>query len=99
MRPSGWSPPGRATYERALADGRAEQARLVSQTEVVQVAHRESAKIRDHAHADADRLRAECDSYVDTKLAGLEETLTKTLRTVGRGRTALRSGAVADYGD
>ncbi len=42
-------------------------------------------------------MRAECDTYVDHKLADLEETLTKTLRTVGRGRTALRSGATADY--
>lgn len=90
---------GRATYERAVADGRSEQARLVSQSEVVQAAHIESAKVLDAAHGDIDRMRAECDSYVDSKLAGLEETLTKTLRTVGRGRTSLRSGAVADYRD
>jgi len=90
---------GRATYERAISDGRAEQARLVSQSEVVQTAHAESAKILDATHADVDRLRADCDTYVDGKLASLEETLTKTLRTVGRGRTALRSGSMADYRD
>ena len=83
----------------SVADGRAEQARLVSQTEVVQAAHTESARILDSAHAEADRMRHECDRYVDTTLASLEETLTKTLRTIGRGRTALRSGAVADYRD
>ena len=31
--------------------------------------------------------------------ASLEETLTTTLRTIGRGRTALRSGGVADFRD
>ena len=88
---------GRAAHDRSVADGRAEQARLVSQSEVVQAAHAQSADILDEAHGEADRLRAECDTYVDGKLAGLEDTLTKTLRTVGRGRTSLRSGAVADY--
>jgi len=53
----------------------------------------------DAAHDEIDRMRADCDSYVDAKLAALEDTLTKTLRTVGRGRTSLRSGAVADYRD
>jgi cell division septum initiation protein DivIVA len=88
---------GRATYERAVADGQAEQARLVSASVVVQSAHGESARILDEAHAEADRLQGECDQYVDGRLAALEETLTKTLRTVGRGRTALRSGVPADY--
>ena len=43
-------------------------------------------------------MRDECDQYVDSTLAGLEETLNSTLRTVGRGRHQLRSGAGApDY--
>ncbi len=88
---------GRASYEASVSDGRGEQARLVSQTEVVQAAYAESARILDGAHVDADRLRAECDSYVDGTLGSLEETLTSTLRTVGRGRTVLRSGGVADF--
>ena len=84
---------------RLVAAGLAEQARLVSQTEVVQAAYAESARILDTAHADTDRMRNECDSYVDGRLANLEDTLTQTLRTVGRGRTALRSGVAADYRD
>jgi len=72
---------------------------LVSQTEVVQAAHAESARILDSAHADADRLRQDCDSYVDSALGNMEETLTSTLRTIGRGRTALRTGGVADFRD
>ena len=72
---------------------------MVTQTEVVQAAYSESARILDGAHADADRMRAECDSYVDSTLGSLEETLTTTLRTIGRGRTSLRSGGIADYRD
>jgi hypothetical protein len=52
----------------------------------------------DTAHAEADRMRDECDQYVDSKLAEFEETLDSALRTVGRGRHQLRSGAGApDY--
>ena len=67
-RPSGPIAAGRASYEASVADGHAEQARLVSQTEVVQAAYTESARILDSAHADADRMRQECDTYVDTTL-------------------------------
>ncbi len=88
---------GRASYEQAVADGQGEQARLVSSAEVVQAAHAESARILDAAQAEADRLRGECDQYIDSRLADLEDILTKTLRTVGRGRTALRAGVPADY--
>lgn len=90
---------GRASYEQSVADGQAEQTRLVGSTEVVRAAHTESARILDEAHDEADRLRDECDRYVDERLAELEDTLTKTLRTVGRGRSALRSGASASYRD
>jgi len=71
---------------------------LVSQTEVVQAARAESATIIDAAHEESDRLRGECDVYVDSKLATFEETLTGTLRTITRGRQQLRSGVSApDY--
>jgi cell division septum initiation protein DivIVA len=82
---------GRLSYEQSLQDGRDEQARLVAQTEVVQAAHAESARILDAAAAEADRLRGECDQYVDEKLGELEELLTHTLRTVGKGRSQLRA--------
>jgi cell division septum initiation protein DivIVA len=73
-----------------VADGRAEQARLVSSAEVVQAAHRESARIMDAATEQTDRLRAECDEYVDGKLAEFEDLLDRTMRTVSRGRGQLR---------
>ena len=49
-------------------------------------------------HAEADRLRGECDIYVDSKLAEFEEHLNSTLRSVNRGRHQLRTAAgVHDY--
>lgn len=84
---------GRVAYDRAVADGRTEQSRLVEQTEVVQAARTEAARIREEAATEAHQLRVECDTYIDGKLAEFEELLTRTLRTVGRGRTH-RAGPV-----
>lgn len=81
---------GRESYEQAIEDGRIEQARMVSQTEVVHAAHAESARIMDATTDEVARKRAECDEYVDSKLGEFEELLAHTLRTVGKGRTALR---------
>ncbi|GAA2855016.1 DivIVA domain-containing protein [Pseudonocardia halophobica] len=83
---------GRTTHDRYVADGQAEQARLVAGTEVVRAAHTEAARIVDTADGEADRLRRECDGYVDAKLAEFEDTLTKALRTVSRGRSQLWKG-------
>ena len=80
---------GRAAHERYVADGQAEQDRLVAQTEVVRAAHAEAARVIDTAEEESDRLRRECDGYVDTKLAEFEDTLSKALRTVTRGRNQL----------
>jgi cell division septum initiation protein DivIVA len=79
----------RIAHDRFVADGQREQARLVSQTEVVHAARIEAARIVDTADADSDRLRRECDTYVDTKLAEFEEALAKALRTVSHGRSQL----------
>jgi cell division septum initiation protein DivIVA len=79
----------RAAHDRYLAEGRAEQARLVSQTEVVHAAHAEAARVVDSATDEADRLRRECDGYVDAKLAEFEETLGAALHAVSRSRGQL----------
>ncbi len=81
MTEGGW-----AAYERSVAEGRAEQARLVDDTEVVAAARAESARIVDEANDEADRLRSDCDAYIDRTLGEFEDLLTRTLRTVGRGR-------------
>ncbi|MGH3619865.1 MAG: DivIVA domain-containing protein, partial [Pseudonocardiaceae bacterium] len=74
--------------------GRAEQARLVEQTQVVQAARAEAKRIHDEVSAEVHRLRSECDAYVEGTLAEFEDLLNRTLRAVGRGRVH-HSGPVA----
>ena len=66
---------------------------MVSEAEVVRRANEEAHRIVDAAHADSNRLRNECDEFVDAKLAEFEEVLSTTLRAVSRDRSALRKGA------
>jgi len=81
------------SYEKAVQEGIKEQQRLVSQTEVVQAANAEATRLIDTAHAESDRLRGECDIYVDNKLAQFEDYLNGTLRSVSRGRHQLRTAS------
>ena len=76
-----------------MQEGIKEQQRLVSQNSVVEAANAEATRLIDTAHAESDRLRGECDIYVDNKLAEFEEFLNGTLRSVGRGRHQLRTAA------
>ena len=89
----------RVDYERSVAEGRAEQDRLVARAEVVRAAHVESGRIIDAGERETARLRAECDQYISSALAGFEDTLARTLQTVRRGLDRQpgqpgRSGAV-----
>ncbi|MBV7295197.1 DivIVA domain-containing protein [Corynebacterium sp. TAE3-ERU12] len=86
---------GNAAYDRSVQEGLEEQQRLISDSEVVREATEEARRINEAAHADSNRLRGECDRYIDSKLAEFEESLSTTLRTVGRDRAALRQGAGA----
>ena len=61
----------------------------MSQAEVVQAARTEAARIVDAADGDADRLRRDCDAYVDTTLRELEESLGGALQMVSRSRASL----------
>ncbi|MDY0113893.1 MAG: DivIVA domain-containing protein [Corynebacterium sp.] len=86
---------GNAAYDRSVQDGLAEQQRLVSESTVVHEANEEARRVVETAYADSNRLRGECDVYVDNKLAEFEASLSETLRSVGRDRSALRKGAGA----
>lgn len=86
---------GNDSYRRAVAEGQAEQERLISESEVVRRSTEEAHRIVDSAHADSNKLRNECDEYVDSKLAEFETSLSTTLRSVSADRTALRRGAGA----
>lgn len=85
----------RDSYDRAVEEGLAEQQRLISESEVVRRANDEAHRVVDAAHTDSNRLRQECDMYVDGKLAEFEESLSATLRAISRDRAAIRRGAGA----
>ncbi|WP_448851041.1 DivIVA domain-containing protein [Corynebacterium sp. 335C] len=86
---------GNEAYDRSVQEGLAEQARLISESEVMREATEQSRRLVENAHADSNRLRGECDVYVDNKLAEFEDALSSTLRTVSKDRAALRKGAGA----
>ena len=81
---------GRKEAERIIADARAEAARLVSRTEVMQTATREADRVIEEANENARKMRLEVEDYVDAKLANFEVVLHKTLGAVERGRDKLR---------
>ena len=75
--------------DQVLSDAHAERTRLVSDSEVYQAAQEEAEALLREAEQEAAELRAETDEYVDSKLANLEISLTKTLDAVTRGRARL----------
>jgi hypothetical protein len=75
---------------RIIEEARAEQARLVSETEVLAEARRAADEVREAAAEEARGMRGEVDDYVDAKLANFEVVLDKTLAAVHRGREKLR---------
>ncbi len=81
---------GRREATRLIAEAREEQARLVSESEVLLEAHRAAAQVREAAAEEARGMRDEVDDYVDAKLANFEVVLDKTLAAVHRGRDKLR---------
>ena len=81
---------GRREAARIVEEALAEQARLVSQTEVIAAAERAAQEVREAAAEEARGMRGEVDDYVDAKLANFEVALEKTLAAVHRGREKLR---------
>ncbi|MDH6710266.1 vacuolar-type H+-ATPase subunit H [Kitasatospora sp. MAA19] len=79
-----------AEADRIIQGAHAERGSLISDTEVVRRAQAEADRILAEARAEVETKRAEADDYVDSKLANFEVVLTKTLGSVGRGRTKLR---------
>jgi vacuolar-type H+-ATPase subunit H len=79
----------RAAADQLIALAREEAATLISQTEIVASARKESQRILDEVEEEARQQRAEIDSYIDSRLATLEVVLNKTLDVVNRGRDKL----------
>ena len=73
-----------------LAAARADAERMVSADGVRRAAEAEARGVLEAARERADRLRADADAYADERLAALEDTLSRLLGTVERGRDLLR---------
>lgn len=84
---------GRHEADRIIDAAYAEQARLVSETEVFRQAQIEGERLVHEAEVNAERTRGEVDDYVDARLANFEVVLQKTLATVERGRAKLSGRA------
>jgi len=88
----------RAEADRLLAAARADAQRMVSADGVRRAAEAEARGVLEAAGERAERLRADADAYADDKLATLEDTLSRLLGTVERGRELLNR-PVDDAGD
>jgi uncharacterized coiled-coil DUF342 family protein len=75
-----------------VAEARDKQRELASETEVLQHAREQADAELAAARQEADAIRKEADEYVDTKLAGFEVALERSLETVRRGRERLAAG-------
>jgi vacuolar-type H+-ATPase subunit H len=83
----------RAQAAAIVAAAREEAERLVSTADVRRAAQAEARGIMDAARDRSERLRSDADAYADQQLAALAGTLGSALRTVERGRQALRERA------
>jgi cell division septum initiation protein DivIVA len=81
---------GRRHQEALIAAAHAEHERLISETEVYRSAVARADELGAQSHADAARLRAEVDEYVDSRLAEFGTTLERMLRSVEKARITLR---------
>ena len=79
----------RAQAGRIVESAQAERARLVAQTEITAAATEEAERLVRDAHAGAEQVRDETDSYVDRKLAAVGALLDETLVAVEHGRRSL----------
>jgi cell division septum initiation protein DivIVA len=83
---------GHRKADELLAEAHGERQRLASESEVLQHARGQADAELAAARQEADALRKEVDDYVDTKLAGFEVALERSLETVRRGRERLATG-------
>jgi cell division septum initiation protein DivIVA len=81
---------GRRHQEALIAAAHAEHERLINETEVYRGAVSRADELGAQSHADAARMRAEVDEYVDSRLAEFGTTLERMLRSVEKARITLR---------
>jgi F0F1-type ATP synthase membrane subunit b/b' len=86
----------RREADELVAAARSRAEGMVQRTEVVRESHRLARMTVERAEADARQIRNQAEDYVDTKLAGFEATLERTLATVQKGRRRLAAPVPAE---
>ena len=84
--------------ERILKEARDEQARLISEEEVVKQAERQAEDILEDARGREREIRLGAEDYADDILNTLEVNLQKFTAAVQRGRERLQGRAEAEVG-
>jgi cell division septum initiation protein DivIVA len=87
---------GRHQAAEIVATAQTHYERMVSDTEVYQMAKQRAEQILHEARIESDGLRRETDDYVDSKLANFEIALHRTLEAVTRGRERLQGRSELD---
>ena len=87
---------GQEQAERLLESARAERAELIEQSDVLCAARAHAGVVTAEARAEATRLLADADDYVDRKLAEFEVVLNQLGVQVNNGRERLVARREAD---
>jgi regulator of protease activity HflC (stomatin/prohibitin superfamily) len=82
--------------ERLLEGARAQREQLIGQTDVLAAAGERAALVATQARAEATRLLADADDYVDRKLGEFEVVLGQLVTQVHNGRERLAARGEAD---
>jgi cell division septum initiation protein DivIVA len=89
----------RSQAQEILRQAHADREKLVSDTDVYQLAQQRAEEMTTSARREVDELRRETDEYVEQRLANFELTLERTLEAVRRGRARLMGGHVHALAD
>lgn len=81
---------GQAEAERLVSQAEEYVAKLISESELVKQAQDEAKRILDEAKKQAREIEVGAGKYADSVLAGLQESLERTMRVVKRGREELQ---------
>jgi len=87
---------GHEEAERLLESARGERERLIEATDVLVAARQRAAEVANQARAEATRLLADADDYVDRKLGEFEVVLGQLGAQVNNGRERLAARRDAD---
>ncbi|MFN2589906.1 MAG: hypothetical protein ABR518_03965 [Actinomycetota bacterium] len=83
---------GRRDAEALVVRAKQEQARLVSEQEIVAEAQDEAERILNEAREQARQMRLEAEDYVDAKLAQYEIALERTRKEIERSMAQVQRG-------